>query len=344
MAPTITNVSSEAAFDAALVSSPQVAAHFWASWCEPCKHMDSVLCELAEDYTQVTFLRVEAEEVSDIAERFGVSAVPYFLLFKNGKVVDKVEGADVAALTACVGQHFRAAPTGQPPGAPAPAASAVEGKPVLTARLQQLIKAAPVVLFMKGTPDTPRCGFSQKVVGLLRQHGAHFNSFDILSDESVRQGLKQYSQWPTYPQLYIDSEFVGGCDVVTELHETGELKDLLDRASHVENTEDARVRKLMNSSDVMLFMKGTPQEPRCGFSRRVVEALNATGELYGSFDILSDEVVRQGLKAITDWPTYPQLLVHGELVGGCDIVTELHTAGELKTTIEEMKSRMQKAA
>ena len=84
-----------------------------------------------------------------------------------------------------------------------------------------------VVLFMKGVPDAPRCGFSRRIVGLLREQGVQFSSFDILQDESVRQGLKVLNDWPTFPQLIVKGEFVGGLDVVKEMVDNGELKELL---------------------------------------------------------------------------------------------------------------------
>ena len=85
---------------------------------------------------------------------------------------------------------------------------------------------------------------------------------------------------------------------------------------------------------------GTPEEPRCGFSQKVVTALKAAKEPFKSFDILHDEAVRQTLKEMFDWPTFPQLYVNGELLGGCDIITELAKGGDLQETIEEMKNRM----
>jgi Grx4 family monothiol glutaredoxin len=84
---------------------------------------------------------------------------------------------------------------------------------------------------------------------------------------------------------------------------------------------------------VVLFMKGDRDEPRCGFSRKVVEALNDTGVEYSTFDILQDEEVRQGLKTFSNWPTYPQLYAGGELLGGCDIVLEMAAGGELKAAL-----------
>ena len=88
------------------------------------------------------------------------------------------------------------------------------------------------------------------------------------------------------------------------------------------------------------WVPGTPQEPRCGFSQRVVSALKSAKEPFESFDILKDEGLRQGLNNMFDWPTFPQLYVNGELLGGCDIITELAASGSLQETIEEMKNRM----
>ena len=87
---------------------------------------------------------------------------------------------------------------------------------------------ADVVLFMKGSPDAPRCGFSRRIVALLRERGVAFGSFDILQDERVRAGLKVLNNWPTFPQLIVKGEFVGGLDVVTEMVENGELKEMLE--------------------------------------------------------------------------------------------------------------------
>lgn len=83
-----------------------------------------------------------------------------------------------------------------------------------------------IVLYMKGSPDFPQCGFSAKVSDILEQCDVEFFSIDVLDDENIRQGIKAYSQWPTIPQLYIKGEFVGGCDIVTSLYESGELQQI----------------------------------------------------------------------------------------------------------------------
>ena len=91
----------------------------------------------------------------------------------------------------------------------------------------QTIQSNRVMLFMKGTPDFPRCGFSARTVQCLNESGAEFASMDILPDPRIRQELSAHSGWPTIPQLFIDGELVGGCDIVSELHESGELRRMV---------------------------------------------------------------------------------------------------------------------
>jgi monothiol glutaredoxin len=95
-------------------------------------------------------------------------------------------------------------------------------------RIEEEVSANPVVLFMKGTPMFPQCGFSAAVVHCLSQMGVKFKGIDVLTDPGLRDGIKQFSNWPTIPQLYVKGEFIGGCDIVREMYETGELKTMLD--------------------------------------------------------------------------------------------------------------------
>ena len=94
-------------------------------------------------------------------------------------------------------------------------------------RISDLIQKNKVMLFMKGTKQFPACGFSNAVVQILKKEGVQFETFNILADPDMRQGLKEFSSWPTFPQLYVDGKFVGGCDIVTEMHQSGELKKVL---------------------------------------------------------------------------------------------------------------------
>jgi monothiol glutaredoxin len=97
-------------------------------------------------------------------------------------------------------------------------------------RIKQQIGSDKIVLYMKGTPQAPMCGFSAQAVRLLNATGAKFSSFDILSDPEVRQGLKEYSNWPTFPQLYVNGELIGGCDIMTDMYQSGELQQLIAQA------------------------------------------------------------------------------------------------------------------
>lgn len=93
--------------------------------------------------------------------------------------------------------------------------------------IDEHVKANSVMLYMKGTPSQPMCGFSARVVGVLTEQGVDYGSVNVLDYPAIREGIKQYSQWPTVPQLYVQGEFVGGCDIVTEMHASGELKEML---------------------------------------------------------------------------------------------------------------------
>ena len=95
------------------------------------------------------------------------------------------------------------------------------------ARIDEVVKNNPVVLFMKGSPLFPQCGFSSRAVAILQHLNVDFESVDVLQDQAIRQGIKAYSDWPTIPQLYVGGEFVGGSDIMMEMYESGELADLL---------------------------------------------------------------------------------------------------------------------
>ena len=98
----------------------------------------------------------------------------------------------------------------------------------VTERIQQQLKSNRIVLFMKGTPDFPQCGFSAAVARALAACGAEFASVNIFEDPELREALKRYSNWPTYPQLYVNGELIGGADIIQEMHRSGELQQLVE--------------------------------------------------------------------------------------------------------------------
>ena len=107
--------------------------------------------------------------------------------------------------------------------------SSNKGPPTIETRLDNMVNQADVVVFMKGVPSAPRCGFSNAVCQIMRMHDVPFESHDVLADEEVRQGIKDYSNWPTIPQVYFKGEFIGGCDILLQMHQNGELIEELQK-------------------------------------------------------------------------------------------------------------------
>ncbi|KAJ2935059.1 hypothetical protein H1R20_g1997, partial [Candolleomyces eurysporus] len=206
--------------------------NFWAAFAEPCKQMNVVFGELARKHSAGLFLSVDAEAQSDIAESFDIEAVPSFIILRGHTLLGRIDGADAPALSNTVAKnvttpsHTPLSRTDQAPAAPPSSITAPQEEETpeqLEQRLRGLMNQSKVVLFMKGSPDQPRCGFSRKIVGLLKDEKVEFTTFDILTDESVRQGLKKLNDWPTYPQLIVNGELVGGLDIVQEMIGSGEL-------------------------------------------------------------------------------------------------------------------------
>lgn len=156
--------------------------------------------------------------------------MPYFIFLKGETVLEQVSGANPALLKSLIEKHSGVGilnlPAKQSTASPgfaangAPTEAGGEGGEESIAedindRLRKLVSAAPVMLFMKGTPAQPQCGFSRQLVALLREREVRYGFFNILADDEVRQGLKTFSDWPTYPQLYYQGELIGGLDLVS---------------------------------------------------------------------------------------------------------------------------------
>ncbi|KAJ1358145.1 hypothetical protein KIN20_016467 [Parelaphostrongylus tenuis] len=307
--------------------------HFYASWAPPCDQVNKMLANLKEDYKSYSIgvAFIDAEAVPEVSAMCSISAAPTLVYFLDGKEVDRVDGYkpaetemkltkysfDIAAAPRQASERATM-PTPSSKEVTATVPSSKEHREDLNSRLKKLIESNRLMLFMKGSPDNPQCGFSKQIVELLNDVDASFGSFDILQDEEVRQGLKTYSNWPTFPQLYLDGELIGGLDVFREeLHDDEFVAKLPKRQ---DSDLYLRLKSLINSHKLMLFMKGDRQQPMCKFSRQIIDLLDGVEADYSTFDILKDEEVRQGLKSFSNWPTYPQLYLNGELLGGLDVV------------------------
>lgn len=230
----VIEITSEDQFTELTNNAPKdklIAIYFHTPWAAPCIQINSVYSQLAESNPNTSFISVNADEHPDISELFEVSAVPYFILIRDDTILKELSGADpkefVTALNELQNSSTSEQPQAQPAQAPLagvqhsaqptqPQEEEEESEEALNARLKQLTEAAPVMLFMKGTPASPQCGFSRQLVAILRENQVRFGFFDILKDDSVRQGLKSFSDWPTFPQLYVNGEFQGGLDIIKE--------------------------------------------------------------------------------------------------------------------------------
>lgn len=302
------------------IKGKAAVVHFWAEWAEQCGQMDEILKALLEVHKgKVYFGRCEAEETPEISQKYEISAVPTVLLLKDGKEISRINGIDPVKLSESVEKLV----SGQVLD------SGVEAKTseTLNEKLHRIIHQDSIVLFMKGHPKEPKCKFSRAVMALFNEimPDLEFSHFDILQDEEVRQGIKEYSNWPTFPQLYIEGDLVGGLDVMKEMNEEAELVEMFEKADKLKT----KLKYLVKKSKLQLFMKGSPSNPQCGFSRQMIALLQEAGLDFGHFDIFSDQEVREELKKFSNWPTYPQLYKDGKLIGGLDVCKELHENGEL---------------
>jgi Grx4 family monothiol glutaredoxin len=209
--------------------------------------MTTVLQTLASSYPvtdplSTSWICMDAEEVIDVSDNFNVTAVPFLVLRRGDQVLETVSGSDATKVRTAIEKHVKSSSAGAVNGvSTTPSSSATgaknlstyattpqdpatapefssgevkEDKEALHQRLSSLVKAAPVMLFMKGTPSAPQCGFSRQLVALLRENSVKYGFFNILADDEVRQGLKEFADWPTFPQLWVEGELVGGLDIV----------------------------------------------------------------------------------------------------------------------------------
>jgi Grx4 family monothiol glutaredoxin len=213
---------------ASLEPSTLLIISFHAPWAAPCAQMATVLSTLASEYpvtsppaTSWVSINADSEALIDVCETYNVQAVPYLVLVRNGQVLQTVSGSSAVKVRSAIEEHATAA-NGSADKKPTVEEAAAElsedpekQKEALFKRLGDLVKAAPVMLFMKGTPSSPQCGFSRQLVAILRENTVKYGFFNILADDEVRQGLKEFADWPTYPQLWVDGELVGGLDIVS---------------------------------------------------------------------------------------------------------------------------------
>ncbi|XP_068150516.1 glutaredoxin 3 [Drosophila tropicalis] len=213
----VLNVSSAEEYEKYINSEKTTVVLFAADWAEQCAQVKDVLEELTKvlGSEKLQFISLNAEQYPEISMKHQIDAVPTVIFFTKGSAVDRVDGVDIAAITSkskkLAESASSAAATGQS----------------LDERLKALINKSPLMIFMKGDRQAPRCGFSKQLIAIVNETNLPYETFDILGDEEVRQGLKTYSDWPTYPQVYVKGELIGGLDIIKELVAGNELEATL---------------------------------------------------------------------------------------------------------------------
>mmetsp|Transcript_18228 Transcript_18228/g.20401 ORF Transcript_18228/g.20401 Transcript_18228/m.20401 type:complete len:444 (+) Transcript_18228:1-1332(+) len=397
-----------------------------ANWYEPCKVIkDTVFPEMAKVFKHLAFTWVDSDKFTDLVDKHEIDTVPTVLVFHNHKTdVDKYVNPSPEALNVEIeklNDYYKTALEGE--------------KERVFKEIDIILSSAPMVCFIKGSPTEPKCKFTRRLLAHTNKFEITFKHFNILEDQRIRQWLKVYSGWKTFPQVFVNKEFIGGIDVIDGLVEEDEFLDSIPKECKklppievfdqmltsfdvvilIEGTAEAptsesskslietlssnsvkyvsvdyssldqevkdhitsvhgvstspyiflkqkpfgdleafkkvvedntletvipegsrklslndKLKKLINSSPIIMFIKGNPKEPQCGFSSTLVKIMGEYDYQYGYFNILDDDEVRQGLKKYSNWQTYPQLYVKGKFIGGIDIIKELHEEHELE--------------
>ncbi|KAI9717994.1 MAG: monothiol glutaredoxin grx4 [Chrysothrix sp. TS-e1954] len=285
-------IDDQATFDkhtSSLPSSTLLVTYFHAPWAAPCAQMSTVLDALAAthpvtDPLKISFISINAEELPDISEDHEVSAVPFIVLRRDDKTLDTVSGSDAVKVR-----------------------EAIEKQMNTSSKITQQLPPAQKVTRPAQQPDPLPQESIQSASNLPT---ASMNGSSAPNTASGAKNLSAYApssnDAPTAPAF------------------SSSAMDPSKSNGEAEISEDlnTRLEQLVKAAPAMLFMKGTPSAPQCGFSRQLVSILRENGVRYGFFNILADEEVRQGLKTYADWPTFPQLWLGGDLIGGLDIVKE----------------------
>jgi len=285
----ITSSESFSKHTSELPSDALQVLYFHAPWAAPCAQMSTVLDTLASTYPisdppKLAFLSINAEELPDISEEHDVTAVPYIILLKNGTTVETISGGDAAKVRDAVEKH---------------AGSGNKGSLQLPPAQKVTRPAQPLASELSSANGATMNGHTEASTTGNTSAAKDLSSYapDAKKDPAT---APEYTS-NTAPSLGTENE---------DANENGK-EDI-----------NTRLTELTNAAPCMLFMKGTPSAPQCGFSRQLVSILRENSVRYGFFNILADDEVRQGMKTFADWPTFPQLWMGGELVGGLDIVKE----------------------
>lgn len=297
-----------------------------ANWYEPCKVLkDNIMQEMVKIYKHLVFTWIDCDKFVELVEKYEVDTVPTVLVFHPHKQdVDKIINPSPDKLNAEIekqNEYYKSVLSTE--------------KERVFQEIDMILASAPMIAFIKGTPTEPKCKFTRRLLAHFNKYELTFKSYNILEDERIRQWLKIYSNWPTYPQVYINKEFVGGIDVIDQLVEEGEFIDMVPKECKklppIEIFEE-----MLSSFDVVVIMEGLPDKPNNDASKTLIETLEKNSIKYVTVDYsVLEEEVKEHIKSKYSVDSIPQIFLKKKPFGNQETLQKYVNDGTLESVIPE---------
>ena len=293
-----------------------LAVLYWAEWHAPCSVLRDQMAEMAKVFPLVKFAWANADTAAELVDKLDVQQVPTLALFHPHKAApETIENPSPESLSEIVEhqQEFYAK-------------WFEEERKKAYREIEDLVTQQPqFFMFIKGTPEQPKCKFTRKLLELFAPHGYRYKSFDILKDERIRQWLKFYSSWPTFPQVFLAGKFVGGVDIVSELVEAGEFDAMVPQPAKRLAPAD-EFKELLAQHKVLAILEGSADSQSTPASQKLAGLLKACSVTYTALDVLHRSDLLKALLG-SQLPSVPCLFVEGQLLGDLARVEALAQAG-----------------
>lgn len=248
----------------------------WASWDEHSQNLLKMMEEMPKVYQNVQVAYVDCDEAEDLVDALDVETVQTIVILHPtgaNKATEKIEGIKAEALTEVVDRENTFYKEWYE-----------QEKKKAFRDIEAHIGTYPFFIFIKGSKEEPKCKFTRRLVGMLAKPGYDYRTFNILGDQRIRQWMKVYSNWPTFPQLFINQQFVGGIDVVTELIEGEEFDEMVPDSCKPLSPKD-QLAKMLNQSKIVLLLNGTVESPKDDASKALLEKVNGLKCEYSIIDL-----------------------------------------------------------
>ena len=270
--------------------------------------------EIIQSFDIAVFLLSSEDSTQEAFNYYNVLKVPTNLFIIGFKVVQVIEGASIPDLFSAIESYSNSF-----------SRIFEETRNTEYRKISDFIGSSHLTVYLKGSISQPKSRRSQKLVRML--NGYDYQTFDISSDKCLAEYVKLFTGSAVFPKFFLHGNYCGSIEELAEAIKAGSLSKSL------EQDLNTRLHKLINSQKHLVVMMGSKEEPICGFSKRLISLLAEYGLQYDTFDISIDNEVCEGLKVLSNWPTYPQVYANGELIGGLDICMQLHTEGSLKEAL-----------